>query len=152
VNWRHAPPYKLSKLFTNKINHIAPLPNAFNVRNTKELIQNLKETPLLPHFTFASKEKKNLYPSIPVKETKTILDNMLTQNIVDLQIQQELLHWCDIITKQNYSTNNNEIVIQQDGLAMGAPSSDLIAEIFLRHMEHLHLAHLTHRHRIINYW
>jgi hypothetical protein len=39
------PTYKLSKLFTNKINHIAVLPNAFNVKNTKELIQNLKDTP-----------------------------------------------------------------------------------------------------------
>jgi hypothetical protein len=87
VNWRHAPVYKLSKLFTNKINHIAPLPNAFNI-NSKELIQNLKETPWLPHFTFASLDIKNLYPSIPVKETKTILDNMLTQNTVDPQIQQ----------------------------------------------------------------
>jgi len=71
---------------------------------------------------------------------------MLTQNIVDPQMQQEFLHW--YITKQNYFT---EIIIQQDGLAMGAPSSGLIAEIFLQHMEHLHLAHLTHRHRIINY-
>ena len=67
-------------------------------------------------------------------------------------MQQELLHWYNIITKQNYFTTNNEIIIQQDGLAMGAPSSGLIAEIFLQHMEHLHLAHLTHRHRIINYW
>jgi hypothetical protein len=31
---------------------------------------------------------------------------------------------------------------------MGAPSSGLIAEIFL---EHLHLTHLTHKHHIINY-
>jgi hypothetical protein len=49
-------------------------------------------------------------------------------------------------------SNNNDIIIQHDGLAMGAPSSGLIAEIFLQHMEHLHLTHLTHRHRIINYW
>jgi hypothetical protein len=74
---------------------------------------------------------------------------MLTQNIVNPQKQQELLHWYDVITKQNYFTNN-DIIIQHDGLAMGAPSSGLITEIFLQHMEHLHLAHLTHR--IINYW
>jgi len=77
---------------------------------------------------------------------------MLTQNIVDPQTQQELLQWYDVITKQNYFINNNDIIIQHDGLAMGAPSSGLIAEIFLQHMEHLHLAHLTHSHRIINYW
>jgi hypothetical protein len=101
VNWRHAPAYKLPKPFTNKINHAAPLPNAFNVKNTKELIQNFKDTPWLPHFTFASLDIKNIYPNIPLKESKTILENMLTQNIVDPQTQQELLHWYDVITKQN---------------------------------------------------
>jgi len=35
---------------------------------------------------------------------------------------------------------------------MGAPSSGIIAEIFLQHTENTHLAHLTHRHRIINYF
>jgi hypothetical protein len=34
---------------------------------------------------------------------------------------------------------------------MGAPSSGLIAEIFLQHTEHSHLVHLTHKHNIINY-
>jgi hypothetical protein len=31
VNWQNAPAYSLSKLFTNKINYITPLPNAFNL-------------------------------------------------------------------------------------------------------------------------
>jgi len=53
------------------------------VKNTKELIQNLKDTQLLPNFTFASLDIKNLYSNIPVKETKTVLENVLTQNIVD---------------------------------------------------------------------
>jgi hypothetical protein len=34
---------------------------------------------------------------------------------------------------------------------MGAPSSGLIDEIFLQHLEHLNLAHLVHKHNIINY-
>jgi hypothetical protein len=77
VNWCNAPAYKLYKLFTNKINHIASLPNAFNIKNTNDLIQNLKDTPLLPHFTFASLDITNLYLNILVIETKTILTNML---------------------------------------------------------------------------
>jgi hypothetical protein len=44
-------------------------------------------------------------------------------------MQHELLKWYDVITKQNYFTNNQDIVI--DGLAMGAPSSGIIAKIFL---------------------
>jgi hypothetical protein len=34
---------------------------------------------------------------------------------------------------------------------MGAPSSGLIAEIFLQHIERSQLTYLTHKHNIINY-
>jgi len=34
---------------------------------------------------------------------------------------------------------------------MRAPSSGLIAEIFLQHIKHSHLTHLTQKHKIINY-
>jgi DNA-directed RNA polymerase subunit H (RpoH/RPB5) len=75
----------------------------------------------------------------------------LKHEIVTPQTQREILKWYDVITRQNYFAHNKDIVIQYDGLAMGAPSSGLIAEIFLQHIEHTHLAHLTHKHRIINY-
>jgi hypothetical protein len=152
VNWRSAPAYKLSRLFTQKINHLTPLPYAFNKKNTKDLIQNLKDTPLLPHFSFASLDITKLYSNIPVKETKIIVTNMLKQNLVDPQTQQELLKWYNVITRQNFFTTNKDIIIQHDGLAMGTPSSCVIAEIFLQHTKNLHLAHLTHKHRIINYF
>jgi len=35
---------------------------------------------------------------------------------------------------------------------MDTPSSRLLAKVFLQHPEHLHLKHLTHRHKIINYF
>jgi hypothetical protein len=35
---------------------------------------------------------------------------------------------------------------------MGAPSSNIIAEIFLQHTKYAHMAHLTHKHNIINYF
>jgi hypothetical protein len=60
--------------------------------------------------------------------------------------------WYNIITKQNYFTLNQDLITQHDGFAMGAPSSGLIAEFFLQHTEDVHLAHLSHKHRIINYF
>jgi len=151
VNWRNAPAYFLSKLFTNKINHLSPLPYAFNIRNAHDLIQNLNDTQMLPHYTFVSLDITNLYSNIRVTETKIILTNMLKHQLVDSQTQQEILRWYDVITKQNYFSHNKNIIIQQDGLEMGAPSSGITAEIFLQHLAHLHLAHLTHKHHIINY-
>jgi hypothetical protein len=60
--------------------------------------------------------------------------------------------WYDVITRQNYFTHNHDILSQHDGLAMGAPSSGLIAELFLQYTENAHLACLSHKHRIIDYF
>ena len=106
---------------------------------------------MLPHYALASLDITNLYSNIPVKETRTILANIMTQNLTDPQTKQKLLKWYDVITKQNYFVHNKQRVIQHNGLAMGAKSSGLIAEIFLQHKEHSHLTRLTHKHKILNY-
>ena len=77
--------------------------------------------------------------------------DILKYELVAPQTQQEIVKWYDVITSQNYFAHKKDTVIQHDGLAMGAPSSGLIAEIFLQHIEPTHLAHLTHKHKIINY-
>ena len=61
------------------------------------------------------------------------------------------MKWFDTITSQNYFTHNGNIQIQNDGLAMCAPSSGLISELFLQ-MEHVHLARLSTKHKIIDYF
>jgi hypothetical protein len=76
----------------------------------------------------------------------------LKQYLIEPTKQQEILTWYDVITQQNYFSHNEQIIVQQDGLAMGAPSSGLISEIFLQYIEYLHLAHLTHKHHIIDYY
>jgi hypothetical protein len=47
--------------------------------------------------------------------------------------------------------HNDKTITQTDGLAMGAPSSSIISENFLQHIEHTHLPHLTRKHRLVNY-
>ena len=145
VNWRSAPAYKLAKLFTHKASHLTPLPNAFNIENSNDLIHKLNDTPILPQFTLASLDISNLYMNISVAETQTILANILKQNLIDTQNWRELLGWSDTIPN-NYFTFNSNIMIQKEGLAMGAPSSSFIAKIFLQHIEHLHIARLSMKH------
>jgi hypothetical protein len=152
VNWRSVPAYKLAKLFTQKAGHLTPLPNAFNIQNSRDLIHKMKDTPILPHFTLASLDISNLYTNIPVAETQTILADILKQTLTDTQTQRELPGWYDKITKQNYFTFNGNTMIQKEGLAMGAPSSGLIAEIFLQHIENIHMARLSMKRKIINYF
>jgi hypothetical protein len=72
VNWRNPPAYKLSRLFTDKINHLTPLPNSFNIKNTQDLFNKLDDTPMLPQYNLASLDVTSLYSNIPMKETRTI--------------------------------------------------------------------------------
>jgi hypothetical protein len=102
----------------------------------------MKDTPILPHFAPASLDITNLYTNIPITETQNILSNTLKQNSLDPHTQHELLSWYNTNTKQNYFMNNGNTLIQEDGLAMGAPSSGLIAEFFLQYIEHSHLKRL----------
>ena len=145
VNWRNAPAYRLSRLFTDKMNHTAPLPQAFKIKNTQDLLRILDDTSLLPNYTLGSLDTTNLYSNVSVKETKAILANILTQKLKDPQTQQEILEGYDVITKQNYFAHKNKIVIQHDRLAME------IAEIFSSAHRTLTLNTRDTQTRIVNY-
>jgi hypothetical protein len=82
VYWRNALAYRLSKLFTDKINHLTPLSSSLNLMNSQDLLKNLEATPMLPHYTLASLDIPSLYTNIPVKETRTILANILQQRLI----------------------------------------------------------------------
>jgi hypothetical protein len=152
VNWRGAPAYKLAQLFTRKIRHMAPLPYTYNLENTNDLLNKLRNIPILPHFKMASLDITNLYTNVPIKETKEIITSHLDNNHTNPQNKNEILKWYDTITNQNYFSNQGKILIQQDGLAMGAPTSGVIAEFFLQHLENTHLAHLSKKHKITAYF
>jgi len=93
-----------------------------------------------------------MYSNIPITHTRKILEDVTRNNLVDPDIRQELLSWYDTITKQNYFLHKKNIIIQKEGLAMGAASSSILSEIFLQHTEHSHLPRLTQKHKIINYF
>jgi hypothetical protein len=67
-----------------------------------------------------------------VKVTREVIANTLEKKQLKPQTRQELLNWRHTITKQNYFSKNGKILIQQDGLAMGPPTSGIIAESFFR--------------------
>jgi hypothetical protein len=80
-----------------------------------------------------------------------MLENILHLNHTDTKIKTELPDWYETITQQNYFQHNDITITQTDGRAMGAPSSSIISEIFLQHIELTHLPHLSRKHRLANY-
>ena len=73
---------------------------------------------------------------------------MLHANTTNPQENLEILTWFDTIMQQNYFTTDNQVVTQKDGLAMGAPSSSILSEIFLQHLECSHISTLSIKHSL----
>jgi hypothetical protein len=92
-----------------------------------------------------------MYPNIPINETKRILRNNLSQNKVDKPTIKEILNWYTTITQQNYFTHKDKVIIQKNGLAMGAPTSSNLSELFLQHIEETKLTPITKKLHLIKY-
>jgi len=45
VNWKNAPAYKWGKMLSKKLSIYIPLPYTFNVKNTVQLMNDLREIP-----------------------------------------------------------------------------------------------------------
>ena len=70
---------------------------------------------------------------------------LLTGNSIDPDTKSEMLNWYEVITKQNYFKNNENAILQEDGLAMGAPSSSIISELSLQYLEQTKLPRIAHK-------
>jgi hypothetical protein len=65
--------------------------------------------------------------------------------------QEEITNILKSIMEQNYF-QVNEQYYAQTGLAMGAPTSAILAEVYIQHMEHKQLYPILTRHQIMGYF
>jgi hypothetical protein len=57
----------------------------------------------------------------------------------DLALLKEIMDILEIILEQNYFEFNKQFYKQTEGLAMGAPTSAILAEIYIQYIEHKQL-------------
>ena len=78
------------------------------IKNSIELIHNIKEKHIPHNSTLASFDLTNLYMNIPMSETLQILAYMLKQNNTPQAHIDEIIKITTIITQQNYFNFNNK--------------------------------------------
>jgi hypothetical protein len=71
--------------------------------------------------------------------------------VVTSLFYREIKLLTELIIKQNYFELNSKFYLQSQGLAMGAPSSALLSEIYLQYIEHNQIRDLLIKHKIISY-
>jgi hypothetical protein len=73
-----------------------------------------------------------MYTNIPIIEVKNIIKDVLDRDYCTKhEDKHELLNLINIIPEQNDIQFNNYFYEQHDGLAMGAPTSVILAEVFI---------------------
>ena len=61
VDSTQAEAYKVAKKLTNTLKTYIPLPNAFNVQNSLQLMRDISEIPLVPELKLASLDISDMY-------------------------------------------------------------------------------------------
>jgi hypothetical protein len=81
---------------------------------------------------------KDLYVNILIKETLPIAKSLLLKHS-NAQETEQLITLLDIILQQNYFSFQNNMFQPEIGISMGSPIFSKIVEIFLQHLENIHL-------------
>jgi hypothetical protein len=92
-----------------------------------------------------------MYSNIPTGELIKIITNTASNNDIPDDIIREIKLLNELIIKQNYFELNSKFYLQSQGLAMGAPSSVLLSEIYLQYIEHNQILDLLIKQKIIPY-
>jgi hypothetical protein len=93
---------------------------------------------------------KDLYVNILIKETLSIMRNLLSEHN-DEHTSQQILKLLETILQQNYFTFQNNTYQPEKGVSMGSPISNIVAEVFIQHLENAHLKHILEAKTILFY-
>jgi hypothetical protein len=71
---------------------------------------------------------------------------------ISLEAKTEIRNLLNTTLEQNYVEHNGKWYKQNDGLAMGAPTSAIIAEVFIQYFEHTTVIDILKKFQIIEYY
>jgi len=95
-------------------------------------MEDLKDIPIDKNTRLASFDIANMYSNVPTDELTSIIKFISSQQNIDDKPTEELISVTHTIMKQNYFEFHNKFYIQNAGLAMGAPSSSVLSEMYLQ--------------------
>jgi hypothetical protein len=94
-----------------------------------------------------------MYTNLLRQHTKNIINNIIeNNNEIQSNTLREVIRTLKVMMEQNYFLFDQKNYKQTGGLAMGAPTSAILAETFIQHMKHEYLYPILIAHEIIGYY
>ena len=146
------PGYKLAKMLAGQLTSYIPLPIAYNVANTVQLMNDLIDIPYGHNIKFASSDINCMYSNIPTTDLMKALRKLCEVNNVDDRTTQDIMRIAQTLVEQNYFGFRDTIYIQNEELAMGAPTSSILSEVYLQYMKNTTNSELLIKHKVECYF
>jgi hypothetical protein len=84
---------------------------------------------------------ENMYNNIPESDTMNVSKIILESNPeINMNVRKYIINILQTVIEQNYFQSDQQYSKQTDGLAMGAPTSTVLGEIYIQHMKHRRIA------------
>jgi hypothetical protein len=135
------------------LNHTKQLSITFDIKNSVTLLKDLHNITFNDNNKAYSFDTENMYTNIPMQEVNyIIIHNLITLNTnsnIFLERTTEMIR-CMIIFK--FFQFNQKQYKQTNGLAVGVPTSVLLAEIFLQFLEHNQIFHIVCKRKTVRHF
>jgi hypothetical protein len=93
-----------------------------------------------------------VYSNIPINELIATLKKLCEINNIEDKTKQDIMKISQILVEQNYFRFQDTIYVQNEGLAMGAPSSFIFSEIYLHYIENTKVSKLLLGYKVEGYF
>jgi hypothetical protein len=93
-----------------------------------------------------------MYTNIPTTKIPSIITEICNNLSILKSVRIELIKLIETVLRQNYFSFQNDIYKQTTGLAMGAPTSAILSEIYLQYIEHTLLINILNNNNILGYF
>jgi hypothetical protein len=115
-------------------------------------MKDLSEMPFVPELKMASLDISNMYTYISTGDLINVIDTLCKKHNLDDALIREILTVTKIIITQNYFSFKGKTYLQKKVLAMGAPTSSILSEIDLQHLENTKIFDILRNSRVEGYF
>jgi hypothetical protein len=131
INWKEAPAYKPARKLTKNHEIFIPLPYIFNVKDTIQLMNEVRHISFEKELKFVSFDITNMYTNIPTNELIETIEIMCKQKDLDIKTYNGIVQTCNV--KLYKIIYNIEIHNTYKKKALG-PTSSVFPEIYLQYL------------------
>ena len=115
-------------------------------------MNDISQIPFVPELKLASLDISNMYTNIPTKELISVIKSVCKNHNIEDTMTREITTITNLIITQNYFSFKDKTYVQNNGPAMGAPTSSILSDFYLLFLDNTKIFDILKEEKIIGYF